>query len=95
MALSREALGRARAIPAGAASLGQEQASRAVLGSEQPLACDGSAGVSCFAGSRDPSPGSGSQGSGAAVLLGEGWAVWGGLALEGSIVPSSWCCSSG
>lgn len=63
MALSREALGRARAIPAGAASLGQEQASRAVLGSEQALGCEGTAGASCFAGSRDPIPGSGSQGS--------------------------------
>lgn len=63
MALVREVLGRSRAIPAGAASLSQDQTSRS-LGSEQ-TPCDvcsspgdGSGGVSCFVHSRDPSPGS-------------------------------------
>lgn len=63
MALVRDVLGRSRAIPAGAASLRQGQASRS-LGSEQTPGdvCsspgDGSVGVSCFVHSRAPSPGS-------------------------------------
>lgn len=105
MALVRDVLGRSRAIPAGAASLRQGQASRS-LGSEQtpvmfvhPLVMAALVCPALFTAELPAlaqPPGLPQQpGLRGEVLLGKGWAVWGGLALEGSIAPSSWCCSSG